>query len=185
MRSILHDFHQARGDLFPCQQGLDELVPEQLDDADRIGAGDGDKRALGRNETVGDQAMRLRMKPGRIIPVALQGRHHAGKRVAILGGFLEEILRGPAGDGTAARSSGAAALRGLALSRGLCRRGPRRRILPENAHGPFRGGSPLLGPARLGFRGQGGHLLLRSGGSPVGDQFQVDNEGWWQKALPN
>jgi hypothetical protein len=45
----VQDFHQTRRDLIPCQQGLYELVAEQLHDPDRIGARDGDKRALGRN----------------------------------------------------------------------------------------------------------------------------------------
>ena len=39
MGPILHDFDQPRGDLFPCQQGLDQLVPEQLHDADTQGDG--------------------------------------------------------------------------------------------------------------------------------------------------
>jgi hypothetical protein len=30
MGPILHDFDQARGDLFPSEQGLDELVPKQF-----------------------------------------------------------------------------------------------------------------------------------------------------------
>ena len=43
MGPILHDFDQAGADLFPCPQSLDELVPKQLHDVDRIGARDGNK----------------------------------------------------------------------------------------------------------------------------------------------
>jgi hypothetical protein len=66
MGPILHNFDQARRDLFPRRQGLDELVPEQFDELERIGARDGDKQAFGRNEAVGDQTMEMRMKPGGI-----------------------------------------------------------------------------------------------------------------------
>ena len=38
--------------------------------------------------------MKMRMKPGGIITVALQGGDHAGEGAAIPGGILEEILDG-------------------------------------------------------------------------------------------
>jgi len=67
MPPILHDFHQTRGDFFPCQQRLDELAPEQLHDLDRIRVRDGDQRALRRNQAIGHQTMKMRMKPGGIV----------------------------------------------------------------------------------------------------------------------
>ena len=94
MNPILHDLDQARRDLFPCEQRLDELVPEQFHDADRIRTGDGDKRAVRRNQPVGEQTMEVRMKAGGIVTVALQGGDHAGDGAAVTGGILEEFLDG-------------------------------------------------------------------------------------------
>ena len=54
MEPILHNLDQARRDLFPREQRLDELVTEQLHDTDRIRVRDGDKRAFR-----GDKAVRL------------------------------------------------------------------------------------------------------------------------------
>ena len=89
MPPILHDFHQAGRDLFPCQERLDEFVAEQLHNLDRIGARDGDKRAIRGNQAIGDQTVKMRVKPGGIISVALQGRDHPREGAAILGGILE------------------------------------------------------------------------------------------------
>ena len=94
MDPILHDLDQARRDLFPCEQGLDELVPEQLHEADRIRARDGNKRSIRGNKAVGDQTVEMGMKPGGIITVALQRGDHAGEGAAIAGGILEEFLDG-------------------------------------------------------------------------------------------
>ena len=52
----------ARRDLFLYEQGLDELVPEQLHEAERIGARDGNERSMRRNKAVGDQTVEMRMK---------------------------------------------------------------------------------------------------------------------------
>jgi len=94
MDPIVHDLNQARRDLFPCEQGLDELVPEQLHEADRIRAGDENKRSIGRNKAVGDQTVQMGMKAGGVINLALQGGDHAGEGAAIAGGILEELLDG-------------------------------------------------------------------------------------------
>jgi hypothetical protein len=94
MDPILHGFNQARRDLFPREQGLDELVAEQLHEGDRIGARDGDKRTIPRNQAVADQTVQMRMKPAGIVTVALQGGDHAGNGAAVAGGILEEILYG-------------------------------------------------------------------------------------------
>ncbi len=61
---ILVDFNQARRDLFPCQQGLEELVAEQFYEADGIRAGDGKKGAIGRNKAIGYQTVQMGMKAG-------------------------------------------------------------------------------------------------------------------------
>ena len=92
MPPIPHDFHQTRGDLFPCQQRFDELVPEQLHDPDRIGARDGDQGAFRKNQAIGDQTVKMRMKPGGFVSIGLQGGDHAGQGVALVGGLLEELL---------------------------------------------------------------------------------------------
>jgi hypothetical protein len=72
MNPILHDFNQARRDLFPFGQGLEELVPEQLHDVDGIRARDGNKRSICRNKAVGDQTVEMGMKAGGIVTIALQ-----------------------------------------------------------------------------------------------------------------
>jgi coenzyme F420-reducing hydrogenase alpha subunit len=92
MDPIVHDLEQARRDLFLCEQGLDELVPEQLHEADRIGARDHDKRSIRRNEAVGDQTVEMGMKADEIVTVAVQRGDHAGDGAAIAGGILQEIL---------------------------------------------------------------------------------------------
>jgi hypothetical protein len=94
MDPILHDFDQAWRDLFACQERLDELVAEQVHEADRIRTGDGNQRTIRGSEAVGDQAVQMRMKPGGIIAVALQRGDHAGEGAAIAGGILEELLDG-------------------------------------------------------------------------------------------
>ena len=94
MPPVPHDFHQTRADLFPCQQRFDELVPEQLHDPDRIGARDGNQGAFRRNQAIGDQTVKMRMKPGGFVSLGLQGRNHAGQGAALVGGLLEELLDG-------------------------------------------------------------------------------------------
>ena len=91
---IPHDLDQARRDLFPCEQRLDELVPEQLDEADRIRGRNGDKGSSRGDKAVGNQTVQMRMKPAGIIAIALQGGDHAGQCAAIPGGMLEELLDG-------------------------------------------------------------------------------------------
>src|SRR3990172_11541099 len=92
MDPVLHDLDQARGDLFPCEQRLDELVPEQLYEADRIRERNGDKRSFRGNKALGDQTVEMGMKPGGIVTIALQRGDHAGDGAAIAGGMLEEFL---------------------------------------------------------------------------------------------
>ncbi len=46
---LLHDLDQARGDLFACEQRLDELLAEQLHKAEGIGAGNGEFTRLARD----------------------------------------------------------------------------------------------------------------------------------------
>ena len=59
MPPIPHDFHQAGGDLFACQERLDEFVAEQFHNPDRIGARDGDQRAIRGNQAIGDQTVKM------------------------------------------------------------------------------------------------------------------------------
>jgi hypothetical protein len=67
-------------------------VAEQLHEADRIRARNGDDLSFQADKAVGNQTMKVRMKPGWIITVALQGGDHAGDGAAIAGGMLEEFL---------------------------------------------------------------------------------------------
>ena len=67
-------------------------MPEQLHEADRIRARDGNKRSFRGNQAVGDQTVEMGMKPGGIVTVALQRGDHAGDGAAIAGGILEEFL---------------------------------------------------------------------------------------------
>ena len=92
MDPILHDLDQTRGDLFPCEQRLDELVAEQLHERERIRARDGNKGSIRRNQAVGYQAVQMGMKPGGFVSIGLQGGDHAGQGVALVGGLLEELL---------------------------------------------------------------------------------------------
>ena len=78
-----------RGALGPVPH---QLVPEQPDDADRMGASDGDKRSFRGNKALGDQTVEMRMKARGIVTVALQGGDHAGEGAAVGGGLLEEFL---------------------------------------------------------------------------------------------
>ena len=71
------------------QERLDEFVAEQFHNPDRIGARDGNQRAIRGNQAIGDQTVKMRVKPGGIISVALQGRDHAREGAAILGGILK------------------------------------------------------------------------------------------------
>jgi hypothetical protein len=84
----------TRRDLFPCEQGLDQLVPEYLHEADRIRARDCNQRTIRGNQTVSDQTVQMGMKPGGIVTVALQRGDHAGNRAAIPGAVLKQFLDG-------------------------------------------------------------------------------------------
>jgi hypothetical protein len=55
MGSVVHDFDRAGRDLFPSEQRLDTLVPEQLHEGERIRARNGNKQSIRRNKAVGDQ----------------------------------------------------------------------------------------------------------------------------------
>ena len=57
----------------------------------RIGAWDGDKRALRRNQAIGDQTVQMGMKPRRVVAIGLQRRDHAGQGSGVLGGILEKF----------------------------------------------------------------------------------------------
>jgi hypothetical protein len=94
MDPAAHDFDQAGRDLFARQQRFDKLAAGQLHDGDGIGASDGDERAVGRNQAVGNQAMKMGMKPSGIIAVALERGDHAGEGAAIACGMLEQFLDG-------------------------------------------------------------------------------------------
>jgi hypothetical protein len=94
MDPVPHDLDQARRDLFPCEQRLDELVPEQLHEAERIRARNGDKRSSRGNKALGDQTVEMGMKAGGIVTVALQRGDHAWEGAAVPGGILEELLDG-------------------------------------------------------------------------------------------
>ena len=78
MDPILHDFKQARRDLFH-KVGIDEHKPETLHEADGIRARDDSKRAILRYRAVGDQWVEMEMKACGDITVALQGGDHAGE----------------------------------------------------------------------------------------------------------
>lgn len=94
MYPIVHDFDQAGRDLFPSEQRLDELVPKQLHEGERIRARNGNKRSIRRNKAVGDQTVEMGMKACRIVTVALQRGDHAWEGAAVPGGILQEFLDG-------------------------------------------------------------------------------------------
>ena len=89
---ISHDLDLARRDLFPCEQRLDELVAEKLDEAGRIGGRSGNERSFRGNQAFGHQTVQMRMKPAWIVTVGLQRGDHTGDGAAIALGILEEFL---------------------------------------------------------------------------------------------
>ncbi len=52
MGPILHDFDQARRDLFAPEKGLDELVPEKPHEGARIRTRDGNQRSIRGHQAV-------------------------------------------------------------------------------------------------------------------------------------